>query len=89
MKLIEWISQTKIKINDIARILDINRNHLYMIRRGIKKPSRRLVQAVYDMTLGHVNGVDDFRDEMCLRHKVQKRLLNETKASMAPHPQDE
>lgn len=56
------------------------------------------MKKVYDMTMGHVAKIDDFRDEICMRHKVQKRLSieninalmgKETKASLPALPLEE
>ncbi len=81
MKLIQWLSETKIKVNDLAHLIQVSRNHLYLIRRGKKNPSKRLMKKIKEMTMGHVATIDDFRDEICLRHKIQKRISNETKVS--------
>ena len=62
LNLREWAYMSKVPIIELCRQLEVSRNYIFMLMRGRRKPSARLMNNIKTITSGVVSSIDDLRD---------------------------
>ena len=62
MKLKKWVEEAGVNFMHLANFLEVDRSYIYMIRKGIKKPSSRLLKRIEALTGGKVQTFEDLQD---------------------------
>ena len=93
MRMIDWMHERGLDIKDLSSVLKINRGYLFLIRRGLRRPSQKLLDKIIKLTNGMVSTFDDLKDNTDVgRDKFLSRMMNkknETRAELSSHPLDE
>ena len=62
MKLREWMDKRDISVMDLAYILGVSRGHTYNVLKGIKNPSKKLLDKISKFTYGEISSIEEVRE---------------------------
>lgn len=65
LNLKEWMYETRIYMDDMAKILGISRSYLFQLRKGEKNPSKKLMQRIKEVTMEDISEPKHLLDEGC------------------------
>lgn len=72
MDLRTWLFQNHMKVTDFANLLSVHRTYVHLWISGKRKPHKKILSKISEMTMGKVSSFEDLIDKTTVKYAKEE-----------------